>query len=218
MNLYQIISRRFSVFTKLFLLTVILSATIQAQSSGVDLSFNATPSRESAYVGNFVLQPDGKILILGGTFVVNGVAKNQIVRLNSDGSSDNSFNCAACDFNIGSAVVQPDGKIIVAGSAVSPVNGSYPAIVKRLNSDGSIDNSFVLPFDAQAGSSARVWAIQPDGKVIVSLSIFTKVNAPYPFDRVTSYVIYRLNVNGSLDNTFRTITSRSENTISSYIY
>ncbi|MBA3335837.1 MAG: delta-60 repeat domain-containing protein, partial [Acidobacteria bacterium] len=96
MNLHQTILRRISSAANLFLLTLVLTVTMQAQSSSVDLSFNATPSRESGSVGNFVLQPDGKILILGGTFVVNGVAKNQIVRLNSDGSSDNSFNCAAC--------------------------------------------------------------------------------------------------------------------------
>jgi len=208
MNLYQTISRRFSAATKLFLLTIILSATTQAQSNSVDLSFNATPSRESGYVGNFVLQPDGKILILDGTFIVNGVAKNQIVRLNSDGSSDNSFDCAACDFDIISAVVQPDGKIIVAGSGFSVVTGSTPSIVKRLNSDGSIDNSFVSPFAApiaQASSSATVWAIQPDGKVIVSTLTLSQ--------SFVSDTIYRLNVNGSFDNTFTTIAFNSERTI-----
>lgn len=218
MNLYQTISRRISAITNLFLLTLVLTVTMQAQTSSVDLSFNATPSRESGYVGNFVFQPDGKILVLNGIFIVNGVAKNQIARLNSDGSSDSSFDCAACgDFNIGTAVVQPDGKIIVAGSSVSPVSGSYPAIVKRLNSDGSLDNSFVLSFDAQAVSSFSVWAIQPDGKFIVSTSTYTEIYASYPFNRITSYAVYRINTNGSLDNTFRTITSRSENTISSYI-
>lgn len=88
MNLHQTILRCISSAASLFLLTLVLTVTMQAQSSSVDLSFNATPSRESGSVGNFVFQPDGKIFVLNGIFIINGVAKNQITRLNSDGSSD----------------------------------------------------------------------------------------------------------------------------------
>ncbi len=83
MKLYQTVSKCFLAVTKLFLLTVILTATIQAQSSRVDLSFNALPSDYfgidsivTGFYGNFVLQRDGKILAFGSFQIVNGVIKN----------------------------------------------------------------------------------------------------------------------------------------------
>ena len=100
MNLYQTIARRFSVAAKLFLLTLIFTATIQAQSSSVDLSFNAIPDKNSTSTANFILQPDNKIIVFGNFQVVNGVINNRIARLNTDGNLDNTFNCATCDFGI----------------------------------------------------------------------------------------------------------------------
>ncbi len=108
---------------QLILVAFVSISTIAAQSSSVDLSFNAVVSKDrdqnnNLIQSNFTLQPDGKILTYGNFQVVNGEVKNGIARLNSDGSVDNSFNCTTCDFIIGSAVVQPDGKIIVAGSII----------------------------------------------------------------------------------------------------
>ncbi len=107
---------RISIFTLVLLMSFVSVSAIKAQSSEVDLSFNAVPSNDSGFSGNFVLQPDGKILAFGGFQIVNGVLRNYIARLNQDGSLDASFNCTACEFSIGSAIVQPDGKIIVAGN------------------------------------------------------------------------------------------------------
>lgn len=199
MNLPRIMPRCFSAAAKLFLLTVIFSATLQAQSSSVDLSFNAVVSKD-INGGNFTLQPDGKILVFGNFQVVNGAVKNQIARLNADGSLDNSFDCAACDFVIGSAIVQPDGKIFVAGSFYSTVTQSSVARIKRLNADGSLDNTFTSPFGEPiptANSSARVWTTQPDGKVLIETLTSASGNGYRE--------IARLNSNGSFDNTFARI-------------
>lgn len=43
-------------------------------------------------VESVILQPDGKILIGGRFTTVNGVRRNQIARLNPDGSLDESLN------------------------------------------------------------------------------------------------------------------------------
>ena len=200
MNVFQTICRRFSTFTKLFLLILISISAINAQSGSVDLSFNPTPSKEAGSVGRFAVQLDGKVLIFGGVFVINGVAKNQIARLNQDGSLDTSFDCPSCDFAINSAIVQPGGKIVIAGSYREPNNAGSVARVQRLNPDGSIDDSFASPFGAptaQVFSSAAVWATQPDGKVLVSI---TKSTGGF-----TQTTIVRLNTNGTFDNTFNTI-------------
>ncbi|MGI8788391.1 MAG: FG-GAP-like repeat-containing protein [Pyrinomonadaceae bacterium] len=200
MNLPKIYFKRFIIFSLVFLTTAISGLSIKAQTSGVDLSFNAIPSKEPAVSINFTLQSDGKILVFGGVLIIDGAAKNQIARLNSDGSLDNSFDCAACNFYIGSAVIQPDGKIVVGGSAYSSLPDSSVARVARLNSDGSLDNTFVSPFGepvAYSTSSAIVEAVQPDGKVLIST-----INS---YQGSSYFGLRRLDAKGSFDSSFTTI-------------
>ena len=194
----------FSKQTQTFLtiaLTLIVSVlTVNAQSNPVDLSFNTLPAKGSASLGDFELQPDGKILTFGfnGTRTFNGVPKNQIARLNADGSLDNSLDCAACDFNITNVRVQPDGKIIIAGAF--DFNNAISAKVRRLNVDGSLDSSFTSPFPEGspiATSYVKSVLIQPDGKILVLL-----YNAQMGFHQDT---IARLNPDGSFDSSFTTI-------------
>ncbi len=204
MILSQTFFKRISIFTLVFLMAFVSVSTIKAQSSEVDLSFNAALSKDSGFSGNFVLQPDGKILAFGGFQIVNGVLRNYIARLNQDGSLDASFNCTACDFPIGSAIVQPDGKIIIAGSFFSSTTNTSAGRVVRLNSDGSIDPSFISPFGGnvfQANTATEVEAIQPDGKILVSV---VNVSAG-----VVGYSLYRLNANGTFDTAFTTIDFQS---------
>ena len=183
-------------------LTLIVSVlSVNAQTSAVDLSFNTIPAKGSASLGDFEFQPDGKILTFsfGGTKIFNGVPKNQIARLNADGSLDNSLDCASCDFNINSALVQSDGKIIVAGSSSSS-SGSSVSRIRRLNADGSIDGSFTSPFGAEifnVSSVAAVVAIQPDGKILVVEN--------YSSLGYSGTGIKRLNPDGSFDSSFTAI-------------
>ncbi len=110
------------------------------------------------------------------------------MRFNADGSLDNSFDCATCDFNISNVLSQPDGKIVVSGST----NNNFP-VVYRLNADGSRDAGFTSPFTAVMGS-AFVNAIQPDGKILVTQS---GSNGGFSY-----YLLYRLNTDGTFDTTF----------------
>lgn len=130
MNTYARNLQRVFIFS-IVLLIVCFSLTLnaRAQTSEIDSSFKPLPSKD-VEGGNFAIQPDGKILAFGSFHVVNEQLKNRIVRLNTDGSLDNSFNCDSCDFNINSALVQPDGKIVVAGATVSDYSS---AVVSRLN-------------------------------------------------------------------------------------
>ena len=61
------------------------------------------------------VQPDGKILIGGSFTSVLGVARNNIARLNTDGTLDTAFNPNA-NGAVYSIAVQADGKILVGGS------------------------------------------------------------------------------------------------------
>ncbi len=86
----------------------------------------------------------GKILVVGAFSTYNGTSVGRIVRLNSDGTLDTSFNAGGGSFN-GTATVlhiQSDGKILVGGTGFTTYNGVSANQLCRLNSDGSLDNSF----------------------------------------------------------------------------
>jgi uncharacterized delta-60 repeat protein len=137
-------------------------------------------------VSVIVIQPDGKLLISGYFMSFNGVSVGyeQVMRLNSDGSIDNSF---TRDGIPGLAIaLQPDGKILGVGSGG----------VKRGNTDGTIDNTFNAQF---TGTYPFVFnlALQPDGKVVI-VGFFDHVGGQ------VAYGVARLNANGSVDPTFNT--------------
>jgi len=92
---------------------------------------------------SFALQPDGKILA-GGRSYLNGF-NGLIARFNSNGSVDTSFGTngrtSASLKGVFSLALQSDGKIIAGGS--SGPDPTLPAFaIARLNSDGSLDSSF----------------------------------------------------------------------------
>lgn len=152
-------------------------------------------------VNSLNLQPDGKI-ICGGTFTTfNGLSRNRIARLNSDGSIDASFN-PGTGFNtvqgigVTSVVLQPDGKIICAGDFTS-YNGVTRNRIVRLNSDGSLDLTFTIGsgFNSAFGIGVQSMVLQADGKIICG-GDFTSYNG------VTRNRIIRLNSDGTLDLSF----------------
>jgi uncharacterized delta-60 repeat protein len=146
-------------------------------------------------INSLVVQDDQKILIGGEFTSYNGNSRNRIVRLNSDGSIDTSFNIGSgANQTINSIAIQSDGKIIIVGSFTS-YNGNSRSRIVRLNSDGSIDTGFNI--GSGANQTINSVAIQSDGKILI-------VGAFWGYSGVDSYRIARLNTDGSFDNTFVT--------------
>lgn len=92
---------------------------------------------------------------------------------------------------------QTDGKIVVVGSGYLSSSVALAPKIARLLSDGSLDPTFNVGLGFN-GFVRRV-AIQNDGKILVGGN-FTEYNG-LP---VSNYIA-RLNVDGSVDNTFSTI-------------
>jgi uncharacterized delta-60 repeat protein len=123
---------------------------------------------------DLALQPDGKIIGVGDDDI-NGANVATVVRLNSDGSPDTSFGTAGRQtwggvyaYNV---AVAPDGKIDVAGVETAPGGVSAPFAVARLNSDGSLDDSFGTAgttFFASSINDPVDMAIQADGNIVVA--------------------------------------------------
>lgn len=102
-----------------------------AQPGSLDPSFDAgTGTDDGIYTTS--IQSDGKI-IFGGTFTsYNGTARNNIARLNPDGSLDTSFDpgTGASD-PVYTISIQRDGKIIFGGEFTS-FNGTTRNSIARL--------------------------------------------------------------------------------------
>ena len=154
------------------------------------------------------IQPDGKILVGGGFTSYNGTPANKIIRLNSDGTVDGTFNIGTgFDLTVWAIEFQSDGKILVGGDFTQYNGNSHPHLI-RLNSNGSVDNTF----DLGTGLNDTVYDIvlQNDGKTII-LGDFTTVDG-------NSHVrIVRLNDDGSIDNTFNSGTGFNGTTFSGLI-
>lgn len=146
------------------------------------------------------VQEDGKIIVGGYFTSYNGVTANFIIRLNSDGSNDSTFNTGT-GFNstVLSIVIQPDGKIIVGGEFTS-FNGFTENRIVRLNSDGTKDSSFITGTGFSPdynGLNVKAIVLQPDGKIIAGGSFID-----YNGEIVQQRKIIRLNNNGTIDHTF----------------
>jgi len=109
-------------------------------TGSLDTSFNpgATGSIYPA-VYSLALQADGKILVGGDFTTLGGQSRNNIGRLNSNGTLD-TFNPEAGDF-VESLAVQTDGKILVGG-AFTTLAGQTRTHLGRVNADGSLDGTF----------------------------------------------------------------------------
>ncbi len=125
------------------------------QAGALDISYQPSPSSSVSAV---VIQPDGKALIGGGFWTVNGFDRRGLARLNIDGTLDTNFVAVSVDGQVKSIVLQPDGKILIGGQFSS-------APIARLQSNGSVDNTFNFGADIFSGFDGM--ALQQDGKVLL---------------------------------------------------
>ena len=139
------------------------------------------------------LQSDGKILI-GNSIFWNGSGLNRLVRLNEDGTRDTTFNIGT-GFNstVTSIAVQTDGKILVGGTFTTYQGVGYVRII-RLNTDGSIDNTFNIGTGLN-GIVRKIVIQSTTNKILIGgdFTIYNGVNVPR---------LIRLNDDGTRDTTF----------------
>jgi uncharacterized delta-60 repeat protein len=121
-----------------------------------------------------------------------------------DGAIDTTFNPDDVGFDFGNGanglirtiVRQPDGRLLIGGE-FSEVDGFQRSRIARLNSDGTVDETFDPT--GTGGSTPEVYAcvLQDDGKILIA-GDFTSVNG------TARGRIARLNSDGSLDASFAT--------------
>lgn len=179
---------------------------VKAQPGSLDLSFNGNGKFISGNTGNAEsvgLQSNGKI-ILGGSVFTSSWAFG-VKRCNTNGTIDNTFGTSGStvidispNLDFGRAIaIQADDKIILAGQSNNGTNDDI--VVVRLNSDGTIDNTFgsngIVTTTVSAYSElANDIVVQSDGKIVVGGGAYNGTSE--------DFILVRYNANGTLDNTF----------------
>lgn len=151
------------------------------------------------------LQPDGKIVLAGWRFHSSTSNDFALVRYNTDGSLDTSFNgTGRFNLNFGglsidqaySVTLQGDGKLLVSG--FTDVNGTTDIALIRVNANGTLDTSFnstgiVVTTAGAASDFGFDVHVQNDGKVLVG---------GYGSTGSNDFAVICYNSDGSLDTSF----------------
>ena len=155
-------------------------------SGDLDLDFN--PPLSAGRTDALAIQQDGKV-IAGGYFTATTPAiQTEVLRFNTDGSVDGGFlpNMEMTGYTEGlytvqSLATQADGKILIGGG-FDKINGSTRRYIARLNSNGSVDESF------SSNASSRVGFIgqQNNGDLLISQSSSLLVQPFTTFFRVSN--------------------------------
>lgn len=178
----------------------------------IDPSFKASDGRVLTKFGNFgdnarkvLVQPDGKIVVIGKGTAISTFGDFSIARFNYDGSGDLTFgNNGKVSTTFGiqdslsrAAVFQTDGKIVVVGQARANNTSGDDFGIIRYNSNGTVDNSFgnsgkvFTSFTDTSSDYANDVAIKSDGKILVSGN-----------SSAGGFALAQYNINGSLDTAF----------------
>ena len=166
----------------------------------------------AAVPSSVLLQPDAKILVVGGAYPLFTFLGNiEIVRYNSNGNLDRSFGdngIVTTVLDAGSyanaVVQQSDGKIIVAGTLFVDVvigdQSDTDFVLVRYNRNGSLDTTFgnggvvSTDFFGKEDDAFSV-LLQPDGKIVAVGS----ANDPASY---YDFAAVRYLNNGTIDETF----------------
>jgi uncharacterized delta-60 repeat protein len=139
------------------------------------------------------VQTDGKIVIGGRFSAVNGIARNNIARLNPDGTLDRSFaEPEGVNGQVNALVVQSNGEIIVGG-AVTQAGDRVIENLARYKASGAIDETFGGRMGPGTNGEVFALAVQSDGKIVVGGNFSAVSGQP-------RHGIARLNVDGTLDS------------------
>lgn len=172
-------------------------------SSG-QATFRLAGIAESA--ARVLVQPDGRVLLLGQMTLGSGLAANNniaLVRLLTDGGFDGSFGASGAvmfdatkrDFPQ-AALLQPDGRVVIGGKVA--VNDSEPSdsFYGRVDALGAPEAGFgrTPPYSTISDEVVDM-ALQPDGRIVLLVAA-RGVN--------WEIALARINADGSPDTSFGT--------------
>ena len=148
------------------------------------------------------VQPDGRVLIGGELYDVDGVERYGAARLWPNGDLDASFDPNIPYENIYALAVDDSGGILVGGEFANVAGGGLDedggidrVALARYHANGTIDAAFDANLAADEFPEVRAITFQSDGRILIG-GTFTTVAG------VTRRGIARLHPNGVLDERF----------------
>lgn len=158
----------------------------------IDSSFNVG----SGFTGTVALTvaplPDGDVYVGGIFSSYQGTARQNVIRLNSDGSVDPAFDSGVWlndEVDIIAPFPDASGDLLVGGTYTSYLGYDY---LVRLNSNGSVDPALPNGFD----NYIRTLAFLPSGTAFYAGGDFSN------FGGTTGAGVMRLSTSGVVDTTF----------------
>lgn len=175
----------------------------------IDQTFNSPQDLPNFTLLKDAIEDNGKLVVVGEFGMFSGVTSSGIIRLNSDGSVDPTFNVGtgiAGLYGISNLSKQGD-KYILTGN-FSAYSGTQCGNIIRLNQNGTVDETFTsLVSDTGFDATITAHRILPDGKILIAGN-FTSHNG-VPFTGIG-----RLNANGEVDLSFNPGTGANGTVIS----
>lgn len=147
---------------------------------GLDQTFNpgiGLSGGTNVHARALAVQADGKILVGGQFAQFNGVERQSIALLNSDGTLDGAFRpVSGPDRSVKSVAVQANGQVLVGGTFRYTSDFEHYLHLVRLNGEGSLDPGYdPSPSGARCHamfcwdvSAVNALLVQPDGKALVA--------------------------------------------------
>ena len=175
------------------LAVVLLACRAHSAVGDLDPAFDPNVGGSSAVVYCTAVQTDGKIIIGGDFSTVGGVVRNNLARVNPDGTLDTSFYSdlpQGADSAVQCVAVMGDGTIIAAGRFMT-VGGLPRLHLARFNSDGSADGTF----SCDVPGTIYSLVVQPDEKIVLA-GAFASAGG------VVRKNLARLNTDGTVDPNF----------------
>ena len=136
----------------------------------LDPAFNVGDGVDDGGVYALAVQGNGQVLVGGGYNNFDGIGTSHLVRLNSDGSLDTSYDFTGGNLfssEIDALLIQPDGSLLLGGVFLSQgglVNSPHNGLARAF-SDGTQDAAF----DSGSNSLQVVaLALQSDGKALAA--------------------------------------------------
>jgi uncharacterized delta-60 repeat protein len=185
--------------------------TALGQSGSLDAAFGdnghtlvdpSAQNRDDESAVKVLIQSDGKRVVL-----VDRSPYIQLIRINADGSYDDSFgeggfsqaaNLSLSGTRGSSAALQSDGKIVATGETDWNINTLTDFGLVRWNTDGTLDASFgtqgMVTTNFGYWEEGMIVRVQADGKILVAGE--TDINS------VTYLAFARYNSDGSPDSSF----------------
>jgi hypothetical protein len=163
----------------------------------VDNSFTSLAFNSNAWIYDVALDEINQKIYVAGIFsTYGGAAAVNLLRLNADGSKDNTFTPTAPNNSLDTVVLDIANSKIYIGGGFTNYAGTGNNSIARLNiGNGSVDNTFLT---TGTGFDSSVYSITIDS----ALSKIWVTGAFSKYNNILQTEIALLNTNGTLDTSF----------------